>query len=100
MEPNGHPDLVHIGRILRERMDRTLDAEMEATRAAARRSRSVRDLLLTAEDRRDRVEVTTTDGSTQVGVITAVGVDHLEISCDGRVRLILLSQVVGIEVDR
>jgi len=98
LEPNGHPDLVHIGRILRERMDRTLDAEMEAARAAARRSRTVRDVLLTAEDRGNRVFVTSADGATHAGVITAVGPDHLEITHDGRRRLVLLAHVVGIEV--
>lgn len=99
MEPNGHPDLVHIGRILRERMDRTLDAEMEAARAAARRSRTLRDLLLTIEDRRSRVSLTTVDGSTHIGVIGAVGTDHLDIARDGRSRTIVLAHVVGVEED-
>ncbi|HLA66500.1 MAG TPA: hypothetical protein VJP05_03305 [Acidimicrobiia bacterium] len=100
MESNGHPDLVHIGRVLRERMDRTLDAEMEAARAAARRSRTTRDMLLAAEDRGDRVHLLSDDGSTHVGTITAVGADHLEITRDGTARIVVLSHLVSVEVDR
>lgn len=99
MESNGHPDLVHIGRILRERMDRTLDAEMEAARAAARRGRTIRDVLLSAEDRGERVNLVSADGSTYVGVITAVGADHIEIARDGRPRLVVLAHVISVEVD-
>lgn len=100
MESNGHPDLVHIGRVLRERMDRTLEAEMEAARAAARRSRSTRDLLLAAEDRRARVHLTSDDGSTHVGVVTAVGADHVELTRDHQLRVVQLAHVVSVELDR
>lgn len=99
MEPNGHPDLVHIGRVLRERMDRTLDAEMEAARSAARRSRTTRDLLLAAEDRGNRVRITSIDGATHVGVVTAVGVDHVQITRDGRDRIVLVTHLVSLEAD-
>jgi hypothetical protein len=100
VEPNGHPDLVHLGRVLRERMDRTLDAEMEAARSAARRSRTVRDRLLAAEDRGDRVQVSTADGVTQAGTVSAVGADHLELTRDGRSRIVVIGHVVSFEVDR
>jgi len=100
VESNGHPDLVHIGRVLRERMDRTLDAEMEAARAAARRSRTTRDLLLAAEDRRDRVHISGADGSTHTGTISAVGADHVELIRDGKSRIVQLCHVVSVELDR
>jgi len=60
-------------------MDRTLDAEMEAARAAARRRRSIRDRLLDAEDRSATVSISTLDGSTRRGVVEAVGSYHVEL---------------------
>lgn len=98
MEVGGHPDLVHIGRLLRDRMDRTLEAEMEAARAAARRTRSLRDLLLAAEDAASRVCLTSSDGSLHSGVVSAVGADHVEIAVSGAARVIALGHVVAIEV--
>jgi hypothetical protein len=95
MEAGGHPDLIHIGRLLRERMDRTLEAEMEAARAAARRTRTIRDLLLAAEDRRTTVFISTADGSMHAGTVDAVGADHVELSGP---RIVVLDQVVMFEV--
>lgn len=97
MESNGHPDLVHIGRLLRERMDRTLEAEMEAARSAARRTRGIRDLLLAMEDRAARVLVSGADGSTHAGVVTAVGADHIELSNSAGRRLLALPHIVSVE---
>jgi len=97
VEPNGHPDLVHIGRLLRERMDRTLEAEMEAARAAARRTRALRDVLLAIEDRGSRVVLSATDGSIHSGVITAVGADHIEVSNASGQRVISLTHLVSVE---
>ena len=97
METNGHPDLVHIGRLLRERMDRTLEAEMEAARAAARRTRALRDVLLTIEDRGSRVVVSADDGAIHSGTVTAVGADHLELSHTAGRRIIALQHVVSVE---
>lgn len=97
METNRHPDLVGIGRILRERMDRTLEAEMEAARAAARRMRAMRDVLIAAEDRGSSVLLGAADGSVHTGKITAVGADHLEISDDAGCRILALTHVVSLE---
>ena len=97
MESNGHPDLVRIGRVLRERMDRTLEAEMEAARAAARRTRALRDVLLAIEDRSSRVLITAVDGSLHAGVITAVGSDHLEVASPAGRRVLALTHVVAVE---
>lgn len=84
-----HPDLVALGRVLRDRMDRTLDAEMEAARAAARRRRTLRDVALEAEDRRSEVLVTTTDGAVHHGVIRAVGADYLDLDDGGSIAVVL-----------
>jgi hypothetical protein len=97
VESNGHPDLVSIGRVLRERMDRTLEAEMEAARAAARRTRALRDVLIGAEDRGSNVLLGATDGSAHTGVITAVGVDHVEISSNSGCRILALTHLVSLE---
>ena len=74
-----HPDLVALGRVLRDRMDRTLDAEMEAARAAARRRRSLRDRLLDAEDRSAVLTISTVEGVSHRGVVDAVGLDHVDL---------------------
>ncbi len=74
-----HPDLVALGRVLRDRMDRTLDAEMEAARAAARRRRSLRDRLLDAEDRSTVLTISTVEGASHRGVVDAVGLDHVDL---------------------
>lgn len=97
MESNGHPDLVHIGRVLRERMDRTLEAEMEAARAAARRTRAMRDVLLAIEDRATRVLISAIDGSIHAGVISAVGADHVELANASGRRLLSLPHIVSVE---
>jgi hypothetical protein len=97
VETNGHPDLVHIGRMLRERMDQTLEAEMEAARAAARRTRALRDALLTIEDRGSRVLISAADGSLHHGIVTAVGSDHVEVSNPSGQRLVALAHIVSVE---
>lgn len=79
-------------------MDRTLDAEMEAARAAAQRRCSLRDRLLTAEDASQQVVVTTSDGAVHGGRISAVGTDHITIEVSGRTRIVALLHVTSVEV--
>jgi hypothetical protein len=98
VEVSGHPDLIHLGRMLRDRMDRTLEAEMEAARAAARRTRTLRDLLLSAEDAAARIYLTASDGSLHSGVVAAVGADHVEINASGVPHIVALGHVVAVEV--
>jgi hypothetical protein len=81
-------------------MDRTLEAEMEAARAAARRNRTLRDILLGLEDGARHVSISTGDGAFHAGVVTAVGADHVEIEASGFLRSISLVQIVSIEPAR
>lgn len=71
---------------------------MEAARAAARRTRTLRDLLLSAEDAASRVYVTASDGSLHSGVVSAVGADHIEITSSGLPHVVAIGHVVAVEV--
>jgi hypothetical protein len=98
MDPLGHPDLVHLGRTLRNRLDDTLDAEQSAARAAARRRRTLRDRLLDSEDRTEQVVLSTADGHIYRGVVEAVGVDHV-VLIDGDVeRFVGITHIVALEI--
>jgi len=95
MDPMGHPDLVRLGRSLRNRLDDTLDAEQTAARAAARRRRTLRDRLLDSEDRTEQVVLTTADGHLHRGIVDAVGVDHVVV-VDGDIeRFISIAHIVS-----
>jgi hypothetical protein len=79
-------------------MDETLDAELHAARAAARRRRTLRDVLLRAEDRGDDVAIAAADGRVHQGSVAAVGADHVELSAGEARRLIALDHVVSVEI--
>ncbi len=98
MDPFGHPDLVRLGRSLRNRLDDTLDAEQSAARAAALRRRTLRDRLLDSEDRTELLVLSTADGQIHRGVVEAVGVDHV-VLIDGDVeRFVAIAHIVTMEV--
>ncbi len=97
MDPMGHPDLVRLGRTLRNRLDDTLDAEQAAARAVARRRRTLRDRLLDSEDRREHVVLTTADGHIHRGVVDAVGVDHVLLIDDTAERFVATAHIVTVE---
>lgn len=97
MDPLGHPDLVRLGRSLRNRMDDTLDAEQAAARASVRRRQTLRDRLLDSEDRTEQVVLSTADGHLYRGLVDSVGVDHVVV-IDGDVeRYISLAHIVAME---
>lgn len=98
MDPLRHPDLTRLGRRLRDQFDDTLEAEQDAARIVARRRRSLRDILLDAEDRKVPTSVRSVDGQLLRGPITAVGTDHLIIEVDGREQAIALAHVVSVKV--
>jgi len=91
-----HPDLNALGKQLRADMDDTLRAEQYAARVAARRRSTMRDRLLLAEDRGETVALSGADGSTHVGVVVAVGADHVVLSNRNRMSWVALYQIVSI----
>ncbi len=97
MDPFSHPDLERLGRTLRDRLDETLIAEQSAARAAARRRSSLRDRLLEAEDRRDAIVMSATDGHTYRGVVDAVGLDHVVLADAGRSTYVAIAHVVSMD---
>ncbi len=97
MDPFGHPDLQRLGRTLRNRLDETLESEQEAARSAAFRRRTIRDRLIEAEDRGERMILATTDGQVTSGTVTAVGVDHVVLSDGVRDRYIAIGHLVTLE---
>lgn len=97
MDPLDHPDLERLGRVLRRRLDDTLEAEQVAARAAARRRRSIRDRLLDAEDRIEVVVISTVDGQLHRGVVEAVGIDHVVVLDGDCERFLALHHIVSLE---
>lgn len=98
VDPLHHPDLGRLSRQLRSEMDDTLEAEQHAAMAVHRRRRTLRDLLLDAEDRGRVAVVSATDGQLYRGSITAVGADHVILDDEARERVVALSHIVGLEV--
>jgi hypothetical protein len=100
MDPTTHPDLVEVGRTMRRRLDRVLDAEMVAARAAMARRRSMRDRLLDLEDSATSVSVVTPGGARYSGRVMAVGTDHLELDDHGAAVVIPVMHVAAVELPR
>lgn len=97
MDPFGHPDLQRLGRLMRNQLDETLDAEQQAARAAARRRMTIRDRLLESEDRAEHVVLSTSDGHLYHGVVDAVGIDHIVVR-DGDIdRYLAIAHIVAME---
>lgn len=97
MEPFAHPDLAALGRRLRAQMDATLDAEQAAAHAAARRRRSLRDVLLLLEDRGEPVVLHTLAAEVVRGSLLAVGTDHVEIGTGRSGCLVALAHIVSVQ---
>jgi transcription elongation GreA/GreB family factor len=77
VDPLRHPDLVEVTRRIRSHYDRVLQAELDAAAILQRRRQTLRDRLIEAEDRGERVAVTTTAGSTFEGPVAGVGLDYV-----------------------
>ena len=68
-------------------------------RAAARRRRTLRDALLTGEDRGQLAKISCLDGQLYRGVVEAVGADHVVLR-DGDVeRSVALAHIVALDLD-
>ncbi len=93
-----HPDLLALGRRLRMEMDETLRAEQHAARVSARRRSTIRDRLLLAEDRGERLEIEVLGGVQMGGLVLAVGADHVVLARDGRHSWIALGHVVAVRI--
>jgi hypothetical protein len=79
MDPLRHPDLVEITHRLRSHYERVMNAEQDAAAIMYRRTQTLRDRMIDAEDRGDGVRITTTGGRVIEGPVTAVGLDHVTI---------------------
>ncbi|GBD85949.1 hypothetical protein BMS3Abin02_02370 [bacterium BMS3Abin02] len=79
MDPLRHPDLVELTRRLRSQFEEVLGAEQEAAATLHRRTRTLRDRFLDAEDRQESAIVVTVEGSIVAGTITGVGLDHVTL---------------------
>lgn len=77
MDPLRHPDLVELTRRLRSQFEVIRGAEREAAAIVHRRSQTLRDRFLDAEDRHERATVVTVDGSVLDGAVNGVGLDHV-----------------------
>lgn len=93
-DPLRHPDLVRLGRKLRNQFDEVLEAEQHAAEAVRKRTSNLRDRLLEAEDRSETAVISGSDGQIYRGRVTAVGVDHVVLN-DGGERFIALAHIVS-----
>ncbi len=95
MDPLRHPDLVDVSRRLRQQWERVVEAEQAAARTTWWRRRSLRDRLIDAEDRGEHTTLWCIDGRAAVGVVHAVGSDHVVLRFGQRSRFVLLHQIVA-----
>ena len=98
VDPLRHPDLTRLSRRMRDQLDETLEAEQHAAWAVVRRRRTMRDVLLQAEDRGQVALASGTDGQLYRGVVSAVGADHVVLTSDGDERVLAIAHIVGFEV--
>ncbi len=91
--PNDHPDLMALGSSLQRRLDRVLEAEQEAAAILARRSATLRERLLEAEDGGEVIHVRTANGLSACGRLMTVATDHIEIRQGPTVALVRLEEI-------
>ena len=96
--PPRHPDLVELDRRLGDRLDRILHAEQQAAGLLARRSTTLRDRLVDAEDAGARVAVTCLGGRLVEGLLRVVASDHLEVDTGASDALVALDQIAVVEI--
>jgi hypothetical protein len=96
-DPLRHPDLVEVAHRLRRHLELVLDAERAAAALAARRTVTIRDRLIEAEDAGRRVLLVCCDGGQRVGRVCGVGLDVVILAGPGREQSVALQHVVAIE---
>ena len=96
-DPLRHPDLVEMARRLRSQLESVLDAERAAAHVIARRSETMRDRLIFAEDNGDRVVITCCDGTRRVGKLGGVGLDVVVIVAPEREQVVAMRHIVSLE---
>jgi hypothetical protein len=92
-----HPDLIDIGRRLQSRFDRVLETEHEAAAVLARRTATIRDRLLDAEDAESMVTVHCIGGHRVAGRVVAVAQDHIELAGD-RHTIVAMEQLIAVDL--
>lgn len=94
---DSHPDLVEVDERLQTRLEAVLEAEQQAAAIIARRSATLRDRLIEAEDRGAPVTLHTASGS-HSGLMEAVGADHVEIGTETGSTLIPFELVMAVSL--
>lgn len=94
---DSHPDLVELDERLLARIEAVLEAEQQAAAVMARRSATMRDRLIEAEDRGATVTLHTISGS-HSGLMETVAADHVEIATDTGSTLIPYDLVMAVSL--
>ncbi|NND84463.1 MAG: hypothetical protein HKN46_04880 [Acidimicrobiia bacterium] len=97
MDPLRHPDLIEVGRRLRDAFDRAAAADLETARVAHARARGLRELLIEWEDAGQRVRVTAGPADTPPMTIEAVGFDHVVLAAAGRRLAVPFDAITTVE---
>lgn len=96
IEPFDHPDLRDVGRLLRRQFDAVTEAEQHATDILIRRTTTLRDRMIEAEDRGSDVEIELIGGSRYRGRVLAASVDHIEIAGHDHTTLVPIEAIIAI----
>lgn len=99
-DPLRHPDLIEMSRRLRDRFNEVLAAEQEAAATTRRRQLTLRERLLDAEDRGDRVTMRLAAGTAIEGTLGAVGADHVVVEQPAGSVVIAFRHLAAIETAR
>ena len=97
MDPLRHPDLLEVGRRLRDVFDRAAAAELETIRVAHARTRGLRDLLIEWEDAQRPIRVTVGTERLEPMPIHGVGMDHVLLRGRGSAIALPFEAIAAIE---
>ena len=83
---------------MQRRLDRVLEAEQEAAAVLARRSATLRDRLLEAEDAGEMIHVRTAGGLSACGRLRTVATDHIELHLGPSITLVSLGDISTVHI--